>query len=35
MYSNAGPWNDFEVVHPWGIKRKDAVGNEETKANHF
>ena len=22
MLSNAGPWNDFEMVKPFGIKRK-------------
>lgn len=22
MFSNAGPWNDYEIVHPVGIKRK-------------
>ena len=22
MYSNAGPWNDFEIVQPVGIRRK-------------
>jgi hypothetical protein len=23
MYSNAGPWNKYEIVKPIGIKRKD------------
>jgi hypothetical protein len=22
MLSNAGPWNDFEMLKPFGIKRK-------------
>lgn len=25
MYSNAGPWNDYEIVKPVGIRRKELV----------
>ena len=25
MYSNAGPWNDYEIVKPTGIRRKELV----------
>ena len=40
MYSNAGPWNDYELVKPLGIKKKGAIesepqanGQEEEKKN--
>jgi nucleoside diphosphate kinase len=38
MTSNIGPWNDFEIVKPKGIKRKETGGIiagliEESKTN--
>jgi hypothetical protein len=37
MQSELGPWNDFEVTYPVGIRRKEAIENsdskEETKAD--
>lgn len=37
MNSDAGPWNDYEVTHPVGIRRKHAIENgtdkEEEKTN--
>lgn len=33
MKSGLGPWNDYEITHPVGIRRKQIDQNEETKNN--
>jgi hypothetical protein len=35
MTSNIGPWNDFEIVKPKGIRKKGTAGvvTEESKTN--
>lgn len=35
MTSNIGPWNDFEIVKPKGIRKKGTAGviAEESKTN--
>jgi hypothetical protein len=40
MKSGAGPWNDFEITLPIGIKKKQLGappidGQEEEKTNHY
>jgi len=29
MKSDAGPWNDYEITHPVGIRKKHAIENGE------
>ena len=32
MYSQAGPWQDYEIAHPTGIKRKQIGGYNDEQA---
>ena len=33
IFSNAGPWNDYEIVHPTGIRRKQIMTDSEENGN--
>lgn len=33
MFSNVGPWNDYEVTYPVGIRRKHEHSKADDQAN--